>query len=79
VTKFSPVKPQRWAVSSFEHYGGPHGIPGPDGRNIVISDLTSGVLRPGIAAAPVRCGERARSGVGYRDRMAAGTFWSTRG
>jgi hypothetical protein len=26
LTRFSPVKPQRWVVASFEHHGGPHGL-----------------------------------------------------
>ena len=52
MTKFFPVNPQRWVVNSFEYQCGLHGVPGLHGRNIVISNLTSGVLRPNIGPAP---------------------------
>ena len=42
LTKFSPVKPQRWVVASFEHHCGPHGLPHPHVHNIVITHLTTG-------------------------------------
>ncbi len=29
LTRFSPVKPQRWGAASFEHHGGPHGLLSP--------------------------------------------------
>jgi hypothetical protein len=29
LSRFSPVKPQRWVVASFEHHRGPHGLPHP--------------------------------------------------
>ena len=41
LARFSPVKPQRWVVASFEHHCGPHGLPSPHVHNIVFSDLTS--------------------------------------
>jgi hypothetical protein len=37
ITTFSPVKPQRWVVASFEHHCGPHGLPHPHVHNIVIT------------------------------------------
>jgi hypothetical protein len=43
VTRFSPVKPQRWVVASFEHHCGPHGLPHPHVHNIVIIGLTAGI------------------------------------
>jgi hypothetical protein len=43
VTKFSPVKPQRWVVASFEHHCGPHGLTHPHVHNIVIIRLTAGM------------------------------------
>jgi hypothetical protein len=42
LTRFAPVKPQRWVIASFEHHCGPHGIPQPHVHNIVITDLTTG-------------------------------------
>ena len=42
VTRFSPVKPQRWVVASFEHHCGPHGLPHPHVHNIVVTALTTG-------------------------------------
>jgi hypothetical protein len=42
VTRFSPVKPQRWVIASFEHHCGPHGLPHPHVHNIVIPALTTG-------------------------------------
>jgi hypothetical protein len=42
LTRFSPVKPQRWVVASFEHHTSPHGLPQPHVHNIVISGLTTG-------------------------------------
>jgi hypothetical protein len=41
LTRFSPVKPQRWVVASFEHHCGPHGLPHPHVHNIVIAALTT--------------------------------------
>ena len=41
-TRFSPVKPQRWVIASFEHHSGPHGIQDPHVHNIVITALTTG-------------------------------------
>jgi hypothetical protein len=43
LTRFSPVKPQRWVVASFEHHTSPHGLPRPHVHNIVIGGLTTGV------------------------------------
>ena len=43
LTRFSPVKPQRWVVASFEHHTSPHGLPHPHVHNIVIGGLTTGV------------------------------------
>jgi hypothetical protein len=42
LSRFSPVKPQRWVVASFEHHRGPHGLPRPHVHNIVITSLTTG-------------------------------------
>jgi hypothetical protein len=42
-TPYSPVKPQRWVVASFEHHCGPHGLPHPHVHNIVVTGLTTGV------------------------------------
>jgi hypothetical protein len=42
LTRFSPVKPQRWVIASFEHHCGPHGLPHPHIHNIVITALTTG-------------------------------------
>ena len=41
LTRFSPVKPQRWVIASFEHHCGPHGLPHPHVHNIVIPSLTA--------------------------------------
>jgi hypothetical protein len=41
LTRFSPVKPQRWVVASFEHHCGPHGLPQPHVHNIVVAALTT--------------------------------------
>jgi hypothetical protein len=37
LTRFSPVKPQRWVIASFEHHTSPHGLPHPHIHNIVIT------------------------------------------
>jgi hypothetical protein len=42
LTRFAPVKPQRWVIASFEHHCGPHGITHPHVHNIVITALTTG-------------------------------------
>jgi hypothetical protein len=41
LTRFSPVKPQRWVIASFEHHTSPHGLPHPHVHNIVIPALTA--------------------------------------
>jgi hypothetical protein len=41
VARFSPVKPQRWVIASFEHHTSPHGLPAPHVHNIVIPALTA--------------------------------------
>ena len=41
LTRFSPVKPQRWVIASFEHHCGPHGLPHPHIHNIVMTGLTT--------------------------------------
>jgi hypothetical protein len=41
LARFSPVKPQRWVIASFEHRCGPHGLPHPHIHNIVITQLTA--------------------------------------
>ena len=41
LTRFSPVKPQRWVVASFEHHTSPHGLPRPHVHNIVLTSLTT--------------------------------------
>jgi hypothetical protein len=42
LTRFAPVKPQRWLVASFEHHTSPHGLPRPHIHNIVLTSLTTG-------------------------------------
>jgi hypothetical protein len=42
LTRFAPVKPQRWVVASFEHHTSPHGLPRPHIHNIAITSLTTG-------------------------------------
>jgi hypothetical protein len=44
LTRFSPVKPQRWVIASFEHHCGPHGLLHPHIHNIVIAGLTTGSI-----------------------------------
>jgi hypothetical protein len=44
LTRFSPEKPQRWVIASFEHHTGPHGIDHPHVHNIVIAGLTTGSI-----------------------------------
>jgi hypothetical protein len=39
-SRFSPVKPQRWVVASFEHHTSPHGIELPHVHNIVVVAMT---------------------------------------
>ena len=41
LSRFSPVKPQRWLAASFEHHCGPHGLPRPHIHNVVVA-LTKG-------------------------------------
>jgi hypothetical protein len=43
LSRFSPVKPQRWLAASFEHHCGPHGLQRPHIHNIVVAALTKGV------------------------------------
>ena len=45
LTRFSPDKPQRWMIASFEHHCGPHGMPHPHIHNIVVPALTTGPLQ----------------------------------
>ena len=52
LTRFSPVKPQRWVVASFEHHCGPHGLPSPHIHNIVFSDLTNQASAPEPGSRP---------------------------
>jgi TrwC relaxase len=42
LTRFSPLRPQRWVVASFEHHCSPHGLPRPHVHNIVVIRLTTG-------------------------------------
>ena len=42
ITTFSPVKPQRWVVASFEHHCSPHGLARPHVHNVVVTRLTIG-------------------------------------
>ena len=42
LTRFAPVKPQRWVIASFEHHCGPHGLPHPHVHNVVLTSLTTG-------------------------------------
>ena len=41
LSRFSPAKPQRWVIASFEHHTSPHGLPSPHVHNIVIPALTA--------------------------------------
>jgi hypothetical protein len=43
ITTFSPGKPQRWVIASFEHHCGSHGLQHPHVHNIVITRLTTGI------------------------------------
>jgi hypothetical protein len=45
--RFSPLKPQRWVVASFEHHSGPHGVGHPHIHNIVVAPLTTGTVPEG--------------------------------
>jgi hypothetical protein len=45
--RFSPVKPQRWVIASFEHHSGPHGVEHPHIHNIVIAALTTSSVPEG--------------------------------
>ena len=45
LTRFGPVKPQRWVVASFEHHTSPHGFPHPHIHNIAIHALTTAAPR----------------------------------
>ena len=40
LTRFSPHKPQRWVIASYDHHCGPHGVAHPHVHNIVIPALT---------------------------------------
>jgi hypothetical protein len=42
LSRFSPVKPQRWLAASFEHHTSPHGLPRPHIHNIVVAARTKG-------------------------------------
>jgi hypothetical protein len=42
LTRFSPAKPQRWVIATFEHHRGPHGLPHPHIHTIVLTTLTTG-------------------------------------
>jgi hypothetical protein len=63
LSRFSPIKPQRWMVASFEHHCGPHGMPRPHIHNIVIAALTKGLYPPNL---PVWQRVRA-AGIAYDD------------
>ena len=54
LTRFAPVKPQRWMVASFEHHCGPHGLPSPHVHNIVFSDLTNRASASASSSRPSR-------------------------
>lgn len=41
LTRFSPDKPQRWVMASFEHHCGPHGVTYPHIHNIAVPALTT--------------------------------------
>ena len=41
LTRFSPDKPQRWVIASFEHHCSPHGVAHPHIHNIVVAGLTA--------------------------------------
>jgi hypothetical protein len=65
LTRFSPVKPQRWVVASFEHHRGPHGLSRPHIHNIVIAALTTSPLpceRPGKVRPRMRFNTLPRPG-----------------
>jgi hypothetical protein len=40
LTRFSPHKPQRWVIASYDHHRGPHGVNRPHVHNIAIPVLT---------------------------------------
>jgi hypothetical protein len=41
LTGFSPAKPQRWVIASFEHHTSPHSLPQPHIHNIAIPALAA--------------------------------------
>jgi hypothetical protein len=43
LARFSPVKPQRWVIASFEHHCSPHGLLHPHIHNITIIRLVTAV------------------------------------
>jgi len=43
LTRFSPHKPQRWVIASFEHHCGPHGVAHPHIHNVVVTPLVVGL------------------------------------
>jgi hypothetical protein len=79
LTRFSPAKPQRWVVASFEHHCGPHSLPGPHVHNIVFSERPRPQPPHQAHAAPRGRGDRSRARVSYRNRMPASALRSMRG
>ena len=60
LSRFSPVKPQRWLTASFEHQTSPHGLPRPHIHNIVaVALIKRGIAAGGEAACSCR-----RNGLG---------------
>src|ERR1700722_14981097 len=53
LTRFSPVKPQRWVVASFEHHTSPPGLPRPHIFIAFISCVTTGVPTQRLSAKPI--------------------------
>ena len=51
LSRFSPVKPQRWLAASFEHHTSPHGLPRPHIHNICRRLPDQRRIVPGV---PVR-------------------------
>jgi hypothetical protein len=43
LARFSPVKPQRWVIASFEHHCSHHGLLHPHVHNIIITRLATAV------------------------------------
>jgi hypothetical protein len=74
LTRFSPVKPQRWVVASFEHHCGPHGLPEPHVHNIVVPAQMGRIASDALFGGWRGRGLPAVQGVGLRSGGLAGVI-----